>query len=508
MSGVGLHGRNPKTMAGLALATILAAGLAGPAPAAGATSSAAVGLAPDPQLVRWDPAIRYGVLPNGLRYAVQHNAVPKGAIALRLSIGVGSFDEADDERGAAHLVEHLAFDGSKSFPEHQLDLILAPLHVTFAHDRNASSDIKQTAYQMDLPSADASELDVATRWLRDVADGLVFTDAAVARERAAMEAERRARNADDLRALRARMDAFEDGALRTNARFPLGAPETLAALTPARLTAFYERWYRPDNAVVVIVGDLPADVLEQKVRAVFGDWQGRGPAPVRAPRDGPTSPRGPEALALTAPDLPAVAGVCRIAPLDDAPTEADRLHALLLRGLWEAILQKRINTLKSRKDAPFIEATISDETRPDSQKTCVGIIPQPGQEVRAVGMIEGEIRRFQAEGPTIDETDAGLERVRASVRLAVGGPEHDSRARATDLLFRMVDRLPQLSPREGLRVFDMMMEDTTPADVRAAFARDWAGWGPLAPVSAPKPLSAEALKTAMTSDEYKSTGTK
>ncbi|MBS0334174.1 MAG: insulinase family protein [Proteobacteria bacterium] len=488
----------------------LAAGaiLVSPCAGSAATRLAAVGLAPDPQLARWDPAIRYGVLPNGLRYAVQHNATPRGAISLRLSVGVGSFDEADDERGAAHMVEHLAFDGSKSFPDHQLDLILAPLHVTFAHDRNASSDIKQTAYQMDLPSADASELDVATRWLRDVADGLTFTDAAVARERAAMEAERKARDADELRVMRARMDAFQDGDLRTNARFPLGAPESLAALTAAKLQAFYGRWYRPDNAVVVMVGDLPLDVLEQKVRAVFGDWQAKGPPPQRAPREGPTAARGAEALVLTEPDLPSVAGICRIAPLADGPTAEDRLHALLLRGLWEAILQKRIAVLKSRKDAPFIEATINDETRPDSQKTCVGIIPRPGQEVRAVGMIEGEIRRFAAEGPTVDETDAGLEQVRASVRLAVDGPAHDSRARATDLLFRMVDRLPQLAPREGLKVFDVMMEDTGPAEVRAAFARDWSGWGPLAPVSAPKPLSEQALVSAMTGDEYKSTGAK
>ena len=501
-SGIELRGRILLITAGLAAA------LAGATGARAATPMAAVGLAPDPQLVRWDPAIRYGVLPNGLRYAVQHNANPKGAISLRLSIGGGSFDEADDERGAAHMVEHLAFDDSKSFPAHQLDLILAPLHVTFARDRNASSDLKQTAYQMDLPSADASELDVATRWLRDVADGLTFTPESVTRERNAMEGERRARGADSLLVMRAKMDTFADGSLRTNARYPLGTPESLNALTPARLQAFYERWYRPDNAVVVMVGDLPADVLEQKVRAVFSDWQGKGPAPVRANRDGPVSPRGAEALSLPEPTLPAVAGICRGAPLAEGPTAEDRLHALLLRGLWEAILQNRITVLKSRKDAPFIEASISDETRHASQKACVGIIPQPGQEVRAVGMIDAEIRRFASEGPTVDETDAGLEQVRASVRLAVGGPAKDSRARATDVLFRMVDRLPQFAPREGLRVFDVMMEDTTPVDVRAAFARDWTGWGPLAPVSSPRPLSEQALKTAMTSDEFKSTGAK
>ena len=136
---------------------------------------AAVGLAADPALVRWDPAIRYGQLPNGLRYAVQRNGTPKGAMSLRLAIGVGSYDEADEERGAAHLIEHLAYAGTRSFPPHQLDLIFAPLHVPFGPDRNATSDLKQTVYQLDLTSTDASQMDVATKWLRDVADGLAFT---------------------------------------------------------------------------------------------------------------------------------------------------------------------------------------------------------------------------------------------------------------------------------------------------------------------------------------------
>ena len=278
-------------------------------------------MAADPALLRWDPAIRYGQLPNGLRYAVQRSSLPKGAMSLRLGIGVGSYDEADDERGAAHLIEHLAFDGSRSFPEHQLDLIFAPLHVTFGHDRNASSDLKQTVYQLDLQSTDASGLDVATKWLRDVADGLNFGDAAIARERTAMEAERRARASDVLRATAAKQDGAPSrtatcapGARST----PLGTPESLAAMTPARLKAFYDHWYRPDNASVVLVGDLPPDVLEQKVKAVFGDWTPRGSAGVRAPQAPPATPRGAEALVAERASLPtiAVVRICQVAPAD------------------------------------------------------------------------------------------------------------------------------------------------------------------------------------------------
>ncbi len=486
---------------------LAAAGVAAVSGVARAQPSA-LGIAADPALLRWDPSIRYGQLPNGLRYAVQRNSLPKGGISLRLGIGVGSFDETDDERGAAHLIEHLAFDDTRSFPEHQLDLIFAPLHVTFGHDRNASSDLKQTVYQLDLPSTDASEMDVATKWLRDVAEGLTFDEPAIVRERGAMEAERAARSSDVLRALRTRMDVFVDGDLRSNARFPLGTPQSLAALSSSRIKAFYDRWYRPENAAVVIVGDLPLDVLEQKVKATFGDWTPSGPAGVRAERKPPTAPRGAEALVLSETRLPGIAGICRLAVPDPEISPDERLHRLLLRGLWETILQQRINILKSRRDAPFVEATITDEVRPDSLKTCVGIIPNEGQEVRAVGMIEAEIRRFAAEGPTEEETDAGLEEVRASVRGAIAGGSHASNDQANEVLSRVLDRLARLAPREGLRAFDVLMEDTNPTAVSAAIARDWSGWGPLAPLNSPKPLSEAAVVSAMTGDAYKSTGVK
>ena len=104
--------------------------------------------------------------------------------------------------------------------------------------------------------------------------------------------------------------------------------------------------------------------------------------------------------------------------------------------------------VKSRRDVPFQEATISDEIRPDSVKTCVGIVPVAGQEVRAIALIAAEIRRFEAEGPSEQETDAGLEQVRASVRGSIGGGLYASPDRATNILERAVDAAP-LSSASG-----------------------------------------------------------
>src|SRR5205809_4690629 len=95
----------------------------------------ALGLTTAAPLMRWDPAVRYGRLPNGLRYALQHTDTPKGAVSIRLGVAVGSYDEADDERGAAHLIEHLAFEATRSFGDNQAALTFAPVRMTFAPDR-------------------------------------------------------------------------------------------------------------------------------------------------------------------------------------------------------------------------------------------------------------------------------------------------------------------------------------------------------------------------------------
>src|SRR5262249_10657388 len=159
------------------------------------------------------------------------------AVSLRLGVAAGSYAEADDERAAAHLLEHMAFEATRSFAENQAALTFAPLRVAFGADRNATSDLAQTTYPIDLPSADPPALAAALNWLRDAADGAQFTEPGLVRQRAAMEAERAGRGSG-LTQLRERVSAFEDGGLRSAARPILGTPDALAALSPARLKAF------------------------------------------------------------------------------------------------------------------------------------------------------------------------------------------------------------------------------------------------------------------------------
>ncbi|MFL5295346.1 MAG: tetratricopeptide repeat protein [Phenylobacterium sp.] len=470
---------------------------AGAAAAQAPGEPVALGLTTAAPLMRWDPQVRYGRLPNGLRYALEHTSTPKGAVSLRLGFTVGSYQEDEAERGAAHLVEHMAFEATRSFGESQAALTFAPVKMVFGADRNAASDLAQTTYQIDLPTLDPLQLTAAEKWLRDVADGLVFGEPAVTRQRSVVEAERAARTGG-LAQFRERVSAFEDGGLRSAARPILGPPQTGATLTPARLKAFYDRWYRPENAVLVIAGDLPLDAMEQQVRAVFGDWSGRGAAGAAPPSSRVPVSLGVEVMTETVPGATPVVRICRVAAPDnvqDAP--AARLRILLLREVWRAVLQRRLNVVGTRSDAPFTQTNISTDLRPDSLKTCVAMAPSKGGELRAIGLVQGEVEKFAVEGPTDAEIEIALGQLRALIRGAIGGTPGASN-QAGEILQRALDGMPQLAPREGLRAFDVLLEDLQPPAVKGQFARDWAGRGPLVTVGGPEAISADAIRKAMT----------
>jgi len=462
-----------------------------------AASPAALG--PDPNAIHWDPGIRRGVLANGLRYAVMRGAVPSGGLSIRLGVDVGSLDETEAERGAAHFVEHMAFGGAHAVPGADLEATFTAAGVAFGRDRNAETGYEATTYRIDLPHADEKAEALAFRWLRAVADGTQFTDASVAHERGVILAEREARltaaeaSAHAIQAFLAKGLLFPD-------RDPIGTPQSLAAMTPQRLSAFYGRWYRPANAVVVVVGDRPVDDLAKEVEAAFAGWKGGGEP--RAPRSmgALDTTRGPAALVLADPViLPTEAEVCRI---HDAPTprptqDVARLRAEAATQLWSRILGQRLAML-AQANSGILSATV--ETDPDARRlagACIRVVPALNDWRRGLDTVETQLRRFAQAPPSEDELEAAIKEARAHHR---GGIQQSaSRDDATlasaitaDLL--VGDVTP--SPSEAFRAYDAAVADITPADIAAAFARDWSGTGPLIAVITPQPPTREAVLAA------------
>ncbi len=447
-----------------------------------------------------DPAVRAGVLPNGLRWAVMRNTTPAGLISLRLGFDVGSAQERADEMGAAHFVEHMAFRGARQFPEETLDKVFAPAGVAFGRDQNAATTEFATTYRLDLPAADAAKLDLGLRWLRDLADDVVMTPDAVDSERRVVLAEAQTHKGPIQDAAEA-AGRFLGPDLHTTTRPPVGTVASIAALDARRLQAFYDRWYRPENAVIVIVGDQPVEVLEAQVKAQFSSWKGRGPAPDHAPWGRVDEARGMDLATFSGPTLPNVTDVCRIHNRSEtAPYDLARLRREIASDLWNAILNQRLDRLAAAKDPPFVQArllTIRQDR--ETERVCLVVAPVGDSWDRGLAAARQALNQFLIDGASEDELDDAVKARRATYRGAVS----EGRTRASaELAAALVDsRLAHqvfTDPAEDFRNFDVAVEALTPGDLKAAAARDWSGSGPLIVTLAQTPPPPEVLRLAWT----------
>jgi len=276
-----------------------------------------------------------------------------------------------------------------------LETTFAAAGVAFGRDRNAQTDYRSTVYGVDLPRADPAALDLAFNWLRQVADGGRFTDGAVNQERGVILAEREARMAAT-KAVGEAVNRFQTPNLRFIDRAPIGTGESVAAMTAAKLNAFYRRWYRPGNAVVVAVGDEPVQALEARVAAIFGSWTAEGAAPARPALGLVDDKRVMDVLVRAEPTLPTVLSVCAVhgRPADEIDDVA-RLRGRALTSLWSEVLRTRLARLAQDPASAMLSAQVLiDVISPGRSSVCLVIVPVNDAWRTALGSAQGELRRL------------------------------------------------------------------------------------------------------------------
>jgi zinc protease len=219
----------------------------------------------------WDPAVRRGVLPNGIRFFIKKNARPEDRVSLRLAVPVGSTAEADDQQGVAHFTEHMNFNGSAHFKDAD-DLVgyLRSIGLRFGADANAYTSFDETVYMLDVPTDKDSLLVTGLHALSDFAGRATMSDKEIDKERGVvMEEWRLGRGADERMQRQQFPVIFHDS--RYAVRLPIGKPEIIQGVAHDRLRDFYKTWYRPEWMAVIAVGDVDQDRMERLIRENFSD---------------------------------------------------------------------------------------------------------------------------------------------------------------------------------------------------------------------------------------------
>ncbi len=256
----------------------------------------------------------FGELDNGLRYAVRDNQVPGGQISVRVRIDAGSLNETEEERGYAHLIEHLLFRQSKYLAEGEAIPTWQRLGARLGADTNAQTTPTQTVIKLDLPQADREKLDQSMKLLSGMIREPALSDANVQTELPIVLAELRESHGPARRLQEATSGLFYKGQPLAS-RLPGGTVEALSKANHKRLKAFHDRWYRPENTVLVVVGDGPPEYFAALIEQYYQDWKpdsastpapdlGKPKAPANATAAAPGQAPVGEAAILVEPDLP------------------------------------------------------------------------------------------------------------------------------------------------------------------------------------------------------------
>ena len=216
-----------------------------------------------------DPSIRIGKLKNGLTYYIRHNANPEKLVNFYIAQKVGSIQEEEDQRGLAHFLEHMCFNGTEHFPGKALINYLEGIGVKFGADLNAYTAIDETVYNINnVPVNVEGAIDSCLWILHDWADGLILDGEEIDKERGVIHEEWRGRNTAMMR-MQERMLADIFPGSRYGKRLPIGIMEVVDNFPHQTLRDYYEKWYRPDLQGIVIVGDIDVDEVEKKVKKIF-----------------------------------------------------------------------------------------------------------------------------------------------------------------------------------------------------------------------------------------------
>jgi zinc protease len=357
----------------------------------------------------FDPAVTVGTLPNGMRYYIRENHKPEKRAELRLVVNAGSVLEDEDQRGLAHMVEHMAFRGTKRFPGNQISSYLESVGMRYGPDINAFTSFDETVYMITIPTDTAAIVDKGFQILAEWAHNLAFEPSQIEKERPVVIEEWRLGQGAENRMQNKWFPILFSGS-RYGSRIPIGDEKILASYKPETLKRFYDTWYRPDLMAVVAVGDFDTN----KVQALITRYLGAIPRATNPrPRGMFPVPAHDSTLVSISSDKEATRSVVRLFYKQPrrVNTTDSTYRQNLVEDLFGSMFNDRFSEITQKPNPPFISASASqgDLVRTAESFSLTAIVSDngvqrglnalltEGERVKRYGFLQSELERAKKE---------------------------------------------------------------------------------------------------------------
>lgn len=422
-----------------------------------------------------DESVRYGMLANGFRYALKTNAEPRERVSLRLLIETGSLQETEDQRGVAHFLEHMAFNGSENYAPGTLIEFFQRMGMNFGGDTNAFTSFDRTVYMIDLPDANPEHLKEGLAVFYDYADNMLLLPEEIDRERGIVLSEKRSRDSVEWRSFLAEMEFFFPGTRVFN-RIPIGTEEVLTQAPRETFVDYYNTWYRPERMALVAVGDFDLSSLEQKIIDQFSSLQARGPARNGPPLDQVEVATGLAVLHHHEPEAGGVTvGIQTLTPYTEEPDTIENRLKYLPRDLAFAMLNRRLSELAKKENSPFSGGRANAGVAYDiARNVTIELGTQVDRWQDALPVAENELRRaleFGFQRPELREVVAGMRNgLEQAVKRAA---TRQSSGLAMGILSSIADDNVFTTPQTNYDLFMPALDAVTVEDCVKAFRDAW-----------------------------------
>jgi zinc protease len=360
--------------------------------------------------VKPDAKVSFGALENGLRYAILPNPEPPDRISMRIYVDAGSLMETEEQRGLAHFIEHMAFNGTTHFKAGEMVEYFQRLGMAFGSDTNAHTSYDETVYKLELPKPEEKTIREGMQLLRDYADGMLFSDEEIEKERGVILSEKLSRDSVEYRTMMTGLKfALPDSLI--SERSPIGTREVIKGAGRDRFVDFYKRWYVAPRMVVVMTGAVKSEEMVPLIKEYFGGLA--KPEKMAADPDlGSVSP-GRGLIAMLHTEKEASSVDISIETMQEykreADTKAKRLRDLRL-SVANAMINLRFSELAKEEGAPFLGGQaystdfmdfvryggVSMSCKPENWKAALQIGEQQLRRALQFGFTESEVVEIKA----------------------------------------------------------------------------------------------------------------